>query len=91
MSYDISYNSTFFARLKNWAKASQDLRREGAALRDIWNGEGVSGSGAFVGVDGITTGEATSLVVMFEDYRKFIENEAVATGDRNSVITPFLG
>ena len=90
MAWNASNNNTFYARLKEWAKMYQSIRDEGQRLQDIWSSEAVSGDPAFVDVDGITTTEATDLVTMLEDTRKFTENETVLDGDRVAVLSPFL-
>jgi hypothetical protein len=90
MAYDASYNSTFFARLINWAKVYQGVRDEGQRLQDSWNSLSVSGDPEFVETGGITTTEATALVTMLDNTRKFTENEAVSTGDRVATLAPFL-
>lgn len=90
MAWNTSNNGVFFERLKNWAKSYQGIRDEGQRLNDLWVAEGVSSSGDFTEVDGITPAEATDLIVMLVAVKDFTENEVVSQGDRVPTLTPFL-
>ena len=90
MAYDASVNNVFFRRLHLFADHVQGLRDEAARLNDLWVAEGISSDADFTDVGGITTAEATSLVVLLGDFDKFMTNQAVAQADRVASITPFL-
>jgi hypothetical protein len=90
MAWNASNQQTFVARQKSFARAMQDLRDEAARLVELWNAEGVSGDPAFVDTDGITTTEQTDLVTLFGALDDFFNNQAVATSDRKTNLTPFI-
>lgn len=90
MAYNASTNNVFFRRLHLFADHLQGLRDEAQRLNDLWVAEGISADADFTDVDGVTTAEATSLVVLLGDFDKFMTNKVVSTADRVASATPFL-
>lgn len=90
MSFTENNMNVFSARCKAFMQSLQNLRDEATKLEAIYTNEALSGAElTFVEVDGITKEEHIDAILMFQDLKKFLENEPVATTDRQQWITPF--
>ena len=91
MSFNATNMNTFSQRCKALMASLQNLRQEAAKLEAIYANETGSGSDPdWDDVGGITASEHVDAILMFQDLKKFCENEAVATIDRQTWITPFI-
>jgi hypothetical protein len=71
--------------------AFQNLREEAQRLDDVYTNEAASGSDPqWSDTEIATAAEHVDAILMFRDVKKFCENEAVATQDRQQWITPFI-
>lgn len=91
MSYTKQNMNVFSSRCRAFMASFQNLRQEAAKLDAIYENEAGSGSDPeWVDTNGITADEHIDVILMCRDFKKFIENEAVATIDRQVWITPFI-
>lgn len=89
MAYSANKNQLFHERVKNYAVAMQNLREEGARLKD-WYFQEVSGNAAFVTTDIATVAEITSMINYMTDFEKLNSAEAVSADARRISLIPFL-
>lgn len=90
MSYTAENHKVYSERTKNWCKAAQDLLDEGKRMDQIFLNEAASGSDPeYVDNGNGTAAEHTDVVTMIRAYVDFIEGNAVATLDRQPVLSPF--
>ncbi len=87
MAWNPSKNQLLFARLISFGRAIQGIREEAARLDELWNSESVSVDPDFVDARNVSKADATSMITMAQDIAKFMDNEAVPTGDRVSIIS----
>lgn len=91
MSFTAQNMNVFNARCKSFMASAQNLRQEAAKLVAIYTNETVSGADPeWVETNGITTDEHVDAILFFQDFKKFCENQAVTTQDRQQWMTPFL-
>lgn len=91
MSYTEQNMNTFNARCKSIMASLQNVRQEAAKLVAIYTNETASGADPeWVETNGITTDEHVDAILLFQDLEKFLDNQVVATQDRQQWMTPFL-
>ena len=91
MSFTEQNMSVFSSRCSSFMASLQNLRQEAAKLDAIYSNEAGSGSDPdWTDTNGITADEHVDAILLFRDLKKFLENEAVATIDRQVWLTPFL-
>ncbi len=91
MSFTNRNMGVFSQRCKSFMASLQNLRQEAAKLEAIYANEAGSGVDPdWTDTDGITAAEHVDAILMSQDLKKFLENQAVATEDRQQWITPFI-
>ncbi len=91
MAYDANKHQIFSDRVQNLARTIQSAREEALLLDAIYINETASGSDpAYIDNDNATAAEHTDMVLLMRSLKAFLENEAVATADRQQWLTAFL-
>ena len=91
MSFTTQNMNTFSERCRAFMASLQNLRQEAAKLEAIYANEAASGvDPEWADTNDITKAEHVDAILMFEDIKKFCENQVVATQDRQQWITPFI-
>lgn len=90
MAYTAAKHEVFSRRYRNFMSSLQGLREEAARLLAIYTNEAVSGAvETFTDTDIATKNEHINVMICCGDLKKFWENAAVGTLDRQVWITPF--
>lgn len=91
MTYTANDHQVFSRRCRNLCASLQNTREEAERLLAIYTNESLSGADAdFTDTDIALEAEHVDVMVLCGDIKKFFENEAVGTNDRQQWLTPFL-
>jgi hypothetical protein len=91
MAFTTSNMQIFSQRVQRWMLAAQNLRDEAVRLNAIYVNETASGTDPqWADTDIALAAEHVDAINCFADFKKFWENEALSTVDRQVWITPFI-
>lgn len=91
MAYTPANHQVWSQRIKNWVVGMQAQLEEANKLDLIYTNEGGNtGDPDYVDNANGTAAEHTDVVTMMRAYKDFIEGNAVATLNRQIVMSPFL-